>query len=409
MSGPNHEEELAPPTFRLPENPDRFELWTVRLPRDVDPADLNGCHLQLNLQQDQEFAGRNGKKYTFQWGDPVENESFRLLLPKEPDDDDSDDDDDRFLYPTKMKFQRHVKIAAAIENTEDVDLAPSAAKAPPPVDDIRHAYASIPQRKGLKRRWTPLGGPKIEVERTTRSDMIRQNDGDTIMMHGNGCDEKDERPKKKLKSDKVESTPSKAGESVTAEREELEKKDAVANAKKGLSPKSKKEEATKARKEEAAEARKADGVKAQKDEGAKVTKEESANVKKDEGAKVQKEDGTRVKKDKGAKVKFEESATVKEENDSKVKKENGSKVKQEEGVAVKREEGAPAKSDNGKVKKGSAKVKKEEGVAVKREEGTPDKRVKKEVKLEDSEEKKAKKARKAEKKDKKEKKKKKDK
>jgi hypothetical protein len=73
MSGPKVEEDIDPPTFRLPKNPDRFEfLWTVRLPRDVDPADLNGCRLQLDLQQDQEFASRNGKKHTFQWGDPVE-------------------------------------------------------------------------------------------------------------------------------------------------------------------------------------------------------------------------------------------------------------------------------------------------------------------------------------------------
>ena len=188
-------EELEPPTFRLPENPDRFELWTVRLPRNVDLQELHGCHVDVNLSSSRQpevptFKNTNGKKCTFQFGDPIENESFRLLLPKEIDEDAMEDDDERFLYPSNMSFRRHVRIAPTIGKTGELDVAPSTENAPEPVDPMRHAYASVPQKKGLKRRWVPMGATPIIEPRQERLSAVKKEE----IGNGHG---KDESAKKK--------------------------------------------------------------------------------------------------------------------------------------------------------------------------------------------------------------------
>jgi hypothetical protein len=77
----------------------------------------------------------NGSKYTFQWGHPVENESFRLLLPKSKDEkakkDDSDSDDEQYyLYPTKSPFTRHVNVVEAVPLQAETELAPRIDNAP---------------------------------------------------------------------------------------------------------------------------------------------------------------------------------------------------------------------------------------------------------------------------------------
>jgi hypothetical protein len=123
----------------------------------------------------------NGSKYTFQWGHPVENESFRLLLPKSKDekakkddsdsdsDDDSDDDDDEqyYLYPTKIPFTRHVNVVEAVPLQAETELAPRIDNAPAAVVPIRRAYHHVPPKKGLKRRWMPLGSALTKTESET--------------------------------------------------------------------------------------------------------------------------------------------------------------------------------------------------------------------------------------------------
>lgn len=161
------EETLDPPKFRLPDHfdSDRFEVWTLRLPRDLNLADLNGARLALGHQRNEEavdFTSRKGnKKFTLQWGDARESECFRMILPRpnDSDSDDSDDDDGTFLYPADIPFVRHASILPAIQHKTQFELAPSMENAPPPADDVvRHSYAPVPQKQGLKRRWTPLGG-----------------------------------------------------------------------------------------------------------------------------------------------------------------------------------------------------------------------------------------------------------
>lgn len=165
------EETLDPPKFRLPDNfdSDRFEVWTLRMPRDFNLADLNGAHIPLNQQQQHrteetvDFTSRKGnQKFTLQWGDARESECFRMILPRsnDSDSDDSDDDDGTFLYPTDIPFVRHASIFPAIPQKTQFELAPSMENAPQPAQEnlVRHSYAPVPQKQGLKRRWTPLGG-----------------------------------------------------------------------------------------------------------------------------------------------------------------------------------------------------------------------------------------------------------
>jgi hypothetical protein len=165
-----------PPSFRLPDDFDssRYELWTVRLPVAAEADDINGLELALSDPSSQNFES-NGSKYTFQYGHPVENESFRLLLPKEKDKDDkdsdsgddSDDSDDEkddeklYLYPTKIPFTRHVNVVAAVPMQAETELAPRLDNAPKPVVTVRRAYQHVPQKKGLKRRWMPEGSSVV--------------------------------------------------------------------------------------------------------------------------------------------------------------------------------------------------------------------------------------------------------
>jgi hypothetical protein len=170
-----------PPSFRLDDDfaaeSSRYELWTVRLPQAVDSDDINGLELSVADPSSQNFES-NGLKYTFQWGHPVENESFRLLLPKEKvekdakgsgsdsDSDDSSDDDDEqyYLYPTKVPFTRHVNVVAAVPLQAETELAPRIDNAPAALVPIRRAYHLFPQKMGLKRRWMPLGSALAETE-----------------------------------------------------------------------------------------------------------------------------------------------------------------------------------------------------------------------------------------------------
>jgi hypothetical protein len=163
---------LDPPRFRLPDNfdSDRFEVWTLRLPRDFNLSDLHGARLPFTQQQNQrsdevvDFTSRKGhQKFSLQWGDARESEWFRMILPRphDGDSDDSDDDDDgTFLYPADIPFTRHASILHAIPQQSQFELAPSMENAPFPTEKnaVRHSYVPVPQKQGLKRRWTPLGG-----------------------------------------------------------------------------------------------------------------------------------------------------------------------------------------------------------------------------------------------------------
>lgn len=140
--------KLHPPSFSLPD--DDFELWTIRLPRSVDPSLLDGMKLSTGERQTATLkAGETTYGITF--GNAVESESFRVLVENE----------EGFMIPTKKSFVKSVNIVneETLKDIVEAELAPGIDQAPTPVDNVRHAYSTVPQRSGLKRRWMPLGIP----------------------------------------------------------------------------------------------------------------------------------------------------------------------------------------------------------------------------------------------------------
>jgi hypothetical protein len=91
---------------------------------------------------------------------------------KEKDNGNKDDDEskniadntnaNKFLYPCRKPFARHFNVVKSFPKMSETQLAPL--KGPEPADDaMRHAYAPIPQRKGLKRRWMPTGAETVPL------------------------------------------------------------------------------------------------------------------------------------------------------------------------------------------------------------------------------------------------------
>jgi len=147
------------------DNDNRYELWTVRIPVGMKIDELNGVEINLKALQTGRMELNNGK-YVLSQGESNENETFRVLVP---DGDDSDDDSSNsdsnsnsnsnkfLLHPSRKGFSRHFNVHKNIlERKTEAELAPS--KGPDPIGcTLKHSYSHIPQRKGLKRRWMPLG------------------------------------------------------------------------------------------------------------------------------------------------------------------------------------------------------------------------------------------------------------
>lgn len=184
---------LEPPTFQLPDDVgapnSRWEVWSVRLPDGVSLADLDGSSTTVIGSTSTVIETSNGRSLVFQKGDPCENACFRILQPatkgdrrnnlsssneEDPSDDsdssdhdddkdDDDDDEDSKMYyqPSPVTFARHWNVVSYLPPLVETELAPSLDSAPTPsqhITTLRHAYAPVPQRTGLKRRWTPIGG-----------------------------------------------------------------------------------------------------------------------------------------------------------------------------------------------------------------------------------------------------------
>lgn len=169
----NKNNEIELPKFQLDGfDPDRHELWSVRLPADLPLKALD----KLNSEQDGNwpenslsttivFKGRKGdsddgtNSTSWHFTSASETSHCRLFITRE--------DDDQSLYPVPHKFDRHVTIVptTALQEISDLNVAPPIEQAPSPVEDVRHAYAPVPQKQHLKRRWKPLGAgfiPKDE-------------------------------------------------------------------------------------------------------------------------------------------------------------------------------------------------------------------------------------------------------
>lgn len=160
---------LDPPTFKLPsdfeENPDDYEIWSLRVPVRFDMASLDGTVLNLNLSE-KEKTGKElgvtsfeigGEKYSLNWGSSAETENIRILTALEDDDDDNE----KAMIPLKLQIMNHFNLVHIPNSkTKDIDLAPSLERAPQvdmPAIEMRIPYSKIDQVKGLKRRWQVPG------------------------------------------------------------------------------------------------------------------------------------------------------------------------------------------------------------------------------------------------------------
>ncbi len=176
--------QLDPPNFTIEEENNDLELWTFRLPVSLPVSALHDVTLSIDSNTTTTFKA-NGQEYRIQVGDIEEMESFRVLVPQDQEDkgdnsssdsdDDDDDDDDKqekeqskkgTLRPCRLGFSKHFQVLANISTLTESQLAPR--NGPPPEDKMRHAYAPIAQRTGLKRRWMPLGAQPSQ-------DDIKQN------------------------------------------------------------------------------------------------------------------------------------------------------------------------------------------------------------------------------------------
>ena len=173
------------PAYQLPDevekDPNRYELWTVRLPIDMTLTDLDGTSVQLEGSKKSRFELKD-KRYEACWGSQVENESCRLLVQPSKsttennnnkatrsDSDDSSEDEteqqkEGFLYPSSRSFSRHLIINEHFTAKGERTLAPAADQAPPSKDPLRLAYTHVPQRTNLHRRWH-MPGARVETKR----------------------------------------------------------------------------------------------------------------------------------------------------------------------------------------------------------------------------------------------------
>ena len=172
------------------DNDSNFELWTFRVPSEMNIKDLHGVELVLNGDNKKSTIQQINDKFTLKQGESVENHNFRVLVNGNngsgKDDDsnssssssDSDDDDDDkttnttapkyLLHPSSKTFTRHFNVNSALYTKKtEMELAPRNGPKPSFANDgtkLRHAYSSIPQRTGMKRRWMPLGVPKTKAK-----------------------------------------------------------------------------------------------------------------------------------------------------------------------------------------------------------------------------------------------------
>ena len=159
-------ELLDPSSFSLPEdfdeNPDDYEIWSVRAPVKFDMATLNGVSLQFELETERKFGLEpnitsfqvHGDSYSLSQGHTAEVSSFRILKA-------NDTEEEKGMSPLPVTFDRHLNLIKSTNSkVADIDIAPSNERAPKvDFDEIqmRVPYTPIDQKSGLKRRWNMMG------------------------------------------------------------------------------------------------------------------------------------------------------------------------------------------------------------------------------------------------------------
>ena len=201
----NTDIELCPvPTFQLPssmmnqtnhtssdrnrkdQENHRYELWTLRVPSSVYLPDLNDCSIPI-LQNVETFQTTSTTNYQFLEGQPVENESFRLLTTANEDVDSTtaETTTNETLRPSSLSFQKHFNVVMIPSSSPNNTKSNTPSLPQQQQQQHRHAYAPVPQKKGLKRRWLPFGTiataviPQPSIE--TRGISTTDSEHDTIV------------------------------------------------------------------------------------------------------------------------------------------------------------------------------------------------------------------------------------
>jgi hypothetical protein len=268
--------QLDPPKFTVDEENGDLELWSFRLPVSLSVDGLKGVKFDPS-NGSATFTAADGKEYRIQLGDAGETESFRVLVPKKKENGEKDDDDDKSsssssdddeddedgtngettkgsLRPCKVAFSKHFQVLASVPVLTESQLAPQ--EGPPPVDRMRHAYAPIAQRTGLKRRWTPIGVARIDEEddrpkptKRTVENKKKQVASKKETHKSAGKMEIDSPPSKRIKQEQADSEDSDDDSSSSPGDKKLSKSERkVKKAEKKAAKKAKKE-AKKAKKE----------------------------------------------------------------------------------------------------------------------------------------------------------------
>ena len=178
------------------EDADRYELVTFRIPVDVKLSDLNGIKIDLSKLSGSGMPIQDGK-FVLSQGDKNENETFRVLVPdnkttddsSDSDSDSDDQSDSKFLlHPSQKAFSHHFNLTKnSLVKKSETELAPSVG--PEPVGcTLKHSYSHIPQRKGLKRRWMPLGNkqgaiaisPQLVTMKYSKATTTKNEDAESV-------------------------------------------------------------------------------------------------------------------------------------------------------------------------------------------------------------------------------------
>ena len=255
MSSQAHDDaQVDPPNFQLPDDfdPDRFELWTVRLPHQLDLSTLQKSRIEINKNNETQLLTQSNGNYSVQWGDPVENESFRLLLPADDDSDSDNDSDDssnnsnhnKFLHPCRYRFARHVQIGSILQDDDNDDVESAANHDNP---QRRRAYASVPQIQGLKRRWMPLGSGSVSLPSRSAAASRKRKHKQTVkgkeLIDGSGAEDDDgsrARHAQKPETGKLTTISDGTVETNTGQQSERERKKARKAARKAAKKEKKK-------------------------------------------------------------------------------------------------------------------------------------------------------------------------
>ena len=175
---------LNPSSFSLPEdfeeNPDDYELWSVRAPVKFDISTLNGVSLQFALKHKKKAGfdpnittfAVHGETYSMARGHTEEVSSFRILKGTD------DGEEEKGMTPLPVTFNRHFNVIESSKgNIADIDLAPSNERAPEVDMDkmrMRIPYTPIAQKSGLKRRCNLMGSnatyiPPLNSEKSSEA------------------------------------------------------------------------------------------------------------------------------------------------------------------------------------------------------------------------------------------------